>query len=107
MRRTRMTWRDRVFSEYETPSQTRCRHNGIPYKGGCGSLASNKPASKAFRDAVIAAVATTALQHSERLDLCRQVEELQNDLLRYPDGMALCDILSLPLAKTGSETPTT
>lgn len=44
------------WSEHETPSQTFCRHNGIPYRGGCGSLASSKSAAKAKRDAISDAI---------------------------------------------------
>lgn len=59
--RRQITWKDRACG-YETRSETFCRHNGIPYRGGCGSLASTKPAAKAAREAAEKAIGTLILR---------------------------------------------
>ncbi len=65
--RRQITWKDRACG-YETPSETFCRHNGIPYRGGCGSLEGTKPASTAKREAMTKAVGTLILREVKSHD---------------------------------------
>jgi hypothetical protein len=54
-------WKDRAQG-YETPSERFCRHNGIPYRGGCGSLQGTRSAARAARDARAQAMVTLMLR---------------------------------------------
>lgn len=57
----RLTWKDRAAGA-ETPNERFCRHNGIPYRGGHGTLAGTLSATKAANNARVKAVGTLMLR---------------------------------------------